>query len=586
MGRHGEPGGYRDDLSILLLNEGINFQMVGSMNDGTGFYPHHEGHSGYRADEIDDNLNNWLRKNPPDLVLLHIGTNDISQGESNETTILDIENILDKIYNKDPNTTILICSLIPRFDNYQNRPQRTEDLNNLIWDLYLDKLAQGFDIYYVPQNETTDEYPTWQSDYMDDNVHPNDLGYHVMAETFFEVLQNILNPNFYLISGNTKYYKNNNPIDDVVMSLSGGQNSTDITNIHGFYEFVNLPGSENYTVTPAKNKILRSENGTITMYNAALALRHAVGVETLDQKSQIAADVDKDGIILAYDAALIARYVVELPVLADDHVGEWVFSPISRNYQNLQSNKTGQDFSGILLGDVDGAWSQGTQFHFKRSLFEWISQYNVEPADSISVPIRITVDSLLSFELDIDYPTDLLNFASFELMIQGANLMSNISDGNIKIGGYSEKSSVTEGILLNIRFTVKDDVKNDGILRLNKFQINNFQYERAIANLNILESDKTEIIQHIWVGNNYPNPFNNSTIIPYQLTQAGEVKISIYNVLGKEIKTLIQQNQAPGKYKIMWDGTDGYGISVANGIYVYQVKFDNRTVNKTMIKLE
>jgi hypothetical protein len=75
---------------------------------------------------------------------------------------------------------------------------------------------------------------------------------------------------------------------------------------------------------------------------------------------------------------------------------------------------------------------------------------------------------------------------------------------------------------------------------------------------------------------NYPNPFNSSTVIWYHLPDVGyqpaEVEITIYNLLGKLVKTLVKTRQYPGEHKVVWDGKDDYRKEVASGIYFYRLK--------------
>ncbi len=69
----------------------------------------------------------------------------------------------------------------------------------------------------------------------------------------------------------------------------------------------------------------------------------------------------------------------------------------------------------------------------------------------------------------------------------------------------------------------------------------------------------------------YPNPFNNSTTLEYQLPEPSRVTVRVYDVLGRLVRsfTPIDQDQSPGK--VTWDGTDGRGISVASGVYYFRV---------------
>ncbi|MCJ7578833.1 MAG: right-handed parallel beta-helix repeat-containing protein [candidate division Zixibacteria bacterium] len=75
---------------------------------------------------------------------------------------------------------------------------------------------------------------------------------------------------------------------------------------------------------------------------------------------------------------------------------------------------------------------------------------------------------------------------------------------------------------------------------------------------------------------NYPNPFNSSTVIWYHLPDVGfqpaEVEITIYNLLGRLVKTLVKERQYPGEHKVLWDGKDESGKEVASGIYFYRMK--------------
>jgi len=193
--------GYRDDLANLLSNEGVNFDFVGSQTDGdsTVFDVDHEGHGGWRADRILDSLDTWLDTYNPQFVLLHIGTNDISDKESNESTINEIESIVDKIYNKNNDNKILLCSLIPRKDS---KDGITTELNELIKDLYYQKRDLGYKIYYVGQNEVFKANDNWATDYMIDDVHPNDTGYNVMAQVYFDVLMSAINESGQVVSDN------------------------------------------------------------------------------------------------------------------------------------------------------------------------------------------------------------------------------------------------------------------------------------------------------------------------------------------------------------------------------------------------
>lgn len=82
---------------------------------------------------------------------------------------------------------------------------------------------------------------------------------------------------------------------------------------------------------------------------------------------------------------------------------------------------------------------------------------------------------------------------------------------------------------------------------------------------------------------NYPNPFNPGTTIRYHLPVKTQVKLTIYNILGQEVITLVDKVQPPGKCAVQWDGKSASGQAVASGIYFYQLKTKQFTQVKKLL---
>ncbi|UCE17766.1 MAG: carboxypeptidase regulatory-like domain-containing protein [Gemmatimonadota bacterium] len=85
---------------------------------------------------------------------------------------------------------------------------------------------------------------------------------------------------------------------------------------------------------------------------------------------------------------------------------------------------------------------------------------------------------------------------------------------------------------------------------------------------------------------NYPNPFNARTTIGYELTRACKVRLTIYNVLGQKVKTLVDEPKDAGYYTVTWDGWDHFGKDVASGIYFYRLKAGTFTQSRRMLLLK
>jgi len=80
---------------------------------------------------------------------------------------------------------------------------------------------------------------------------------------------------------------------------------------------------------------------------------------------------------------------------------------------------------------------------------------------------------------------------------------------------------------------------------------------------------------------NFPNPFNPTTAIGYQLSAISQIDLSIYNVLGQKIKTLVSEKQPAGNYQVEWDAS-----SVASGVYIYRLQAEGMILNKKMLLLK
>ncbi len=85
---------------------------------------------------------------------------------------------------------------------------------------------------------------------------------------------------------------------------------------------------------------------------------------------------------------------------------------------------------------------------------------------------------------------------------------------------------------------------------------------------------------------NAPNPFNPTTVIHYQLPQAADVKVEVYNVAGKLVRTLVDGEQDAGFRSVVWDGTSDDGRAVASGVYMYRLQAGSEIDQKQMVLLK
>jgi hypothetical protein len=101
--------------------------------------------------------------------------------------------------------------------------------------------------------------------------------------------------------------------------------------------------------------------------------------------------------------------------------------------------------------------------------------------------------------------------------------------------------------------------------------------------INGIEDNCKTSVANCYLFNAEPNPFKTNTAIRYSLTFNENVLLKIYDVSGKLIRTLIDQNQTSGIYSINWNGKDNKGITVRNGIYLYRLKTGNEIKQRQII---
>lgn len=184
---HGyEHGSYRTDLHALLTAEGVAFDLVGSQSDGPDELPDrdHEGHSGLRVDEVAQRAAGWVEEAAPNVVLLHVGTNDLLQGDAPDTIAARLENLLAILFDVDPDLTVVTSSLIPLDDSGAD----WQAVNRAIPQVVAASRDAGNDAVFVDMAGSgiggEDDIP--------DDVHPSPAGYAKMAGVWLPAVLDVL----------------------------------------------------------------------------------------------------------------------------------------------------------------------------------------------------------------------------------------------------------------------------------------------------------------------------------------------------------------------------------------------------------
>ena len=110
--------------------------------------------------------------------------------------------------------------------------------------------------------------------------------------------------------------------------------------------------------------------------------------------------------------------------------------------------------------------------------------------------------------------------------------------------------------------------------------------DNTIISMGTKEMDLTPVHEQFALHQNYPNPFNPTTTILYDLPEAATVHLVIYDVLGRQVRTLVNQDLTAGYHTAIWDATDDMGRPLSGGLYIYRIKAGSYSKTRKMVLLK
>jgi hypothetical protein len=110
--------------------------------------------------------------------------------------------------------------------------------------------------------------------------------------------------------------------------------------------------------------------------------------------------------------------------------------------------------------------------------------------------------------------------------------------------------------------------------------------EGALENPALEIYNNAQIPKEYILNQNYPNPFNSVTTLRYDLPEQSDVTITIYNMLGRKVKTLVNPTQDAGFKSMIWNATNDFGKPVSAGVYLYKIQAGEFVQTKKMVLLK
>jgi len=294
-----------------------------------------------------------------------------------------------------------------------------------------------------------------------------------------------------------------------------------------------------------------SRNCDITAFDASLILQNVVGFITLTALQDSSADVSGNGLVSAYDASLILRYLV----------GYISVFPV-------------QDTVMTKITPLD-----------KTVAFDYEKVDSKKGEEALLPVISEEVKDVYSIEGSVSFDPKVLKFKEIIPAGNTGEFMyeANCDSGTVKFAFATSKPIDIKEKLFDIKYTVIGKIGEESDLIFNKFLIN----DRLTKTENGKFRSGGLIPKTYFLRQNYPNPFNPTTTIEYGLPKNSKVKLVIYNILGQEVKVLVDdKEQKAGYYKIEWDSRNHFGIRVASGMYIYRIRAEKFVKVRKMVLIK
>lgn len=284
----------------------------------------------------------------------------------------------------------------------------------------------------------------------------------------------------------------------------------------------------------------------VNIFDALDLLYHVVGLSTLEGQALINADVNIDSKIDLNDYLTLIFYIYL-------HDWDYEFPPVP-------------DIAFVSIEDI------------------------INNNDTYEIPITINeAGNTYAVEVDFDFDPNLFDFVGFFSDLDQNNAYINgfeYEDGKLKFVIVYPEIIVGELQIGSVTFKKKDDIDFTESVINTSYSFNKGEMKEGesvtLRGTEITDvNGVNELPEEFKLFQNYPNPFNPGTSIKYQVTSTENVLLVVYNILGKEIKTLVNESQSAGIYNVDFDASN-----LPSGVYFYKLSAGNNVTTKKMLLIK
>ncbi|MCB0633898.1 MAG: T9SS type A sorting domain-containing protein, partial [Lewinella sp.] len=402
---------------------------------------------------------------------------------------------------------------------------------------------------------------------------------------------------------------NGNPIPGVVLDLSLTDETLSFqSTFQGRYAFTSLPSCKVSGLYLAKDDDIRKGLSTLDII---LMQKHILGLETLDSPYRmIAADADRNGSVSVQDIILLRRVILGL---VSEFPGNtvWRFIPADLSFEdpsnalleelpeviNFNAGLAGGvslNYIGIKIGDVNASAkledalevAQGEPRSPEPRVELAVADLQLRAGERYEIPVRLNKGrQMMALQLGLQFDREagaMLMPDVFTLPEMNAGHFGHFPlEGRLTMSWNNRyEEAVADGTnLFNLQIRVEKDGKLSDFLQLDHTLTAPEAYNTGLQAYEIELVFESDLLadQHLQMGQNYPNPFRQTTRIPFRLAQAAVVDLRIFDGSGR---TLYQAQQAFGEGTQQWDvQRNGWPA----GVLYYQLNAGGQSQTRQML---
>jgi hypothetical protein len=396
-------------------------------------------------------------------------------------------------------------------------------------------------------------------------------------------------------------------VEVVLRNMNSNETSTLMTSTSGHFEFAGIPESVSYKVTPEKD--VDHLNGVSTL-DLVMIQRHILGIDKFNTAYKyVAGDVTKDDKITAADLVELRKLILgiysKLPNNKSwrfldkaesiiDIANPWaVREYISIN--NFSTSMMENNFVAVKVGDINGsattnANAPAVESRNKKTLNLVASELSYTSDETIKVAVTAeNFSNIIGAQMTLNFDQASLEFVNIKggaLKIASENVnTNNAKQGKIALS-WNDYNSVTESndqVLFTVEFraTASNTISKSVSISSDITKAEAYTSDLSEMNVSLDVRNKSTLGNGFSLDQNNPNPFTTRTVISFQLPEAGEAMLTIYDITGKVIKKI--KNVYPkGRSEVIITQDD---IN-AQGVLFYELESKGLKATKKMIYLD